>query len=93
MKPLHLAASLLGALTLAPLARAGSTIDATQYLPIGAFNAWEMIDRAQWEADGTEIEPQVIEITKTTVLGGHVRHHVRTKFFQDVEDIILIFGI
>ncbi len=96
MKPLHLAvAAALAALALAPSARAGGpTIDATQYLPIGAFNAWEMIDRAQWaDGAGIEAEPQVIEITKTTVLGGHVRHHVRTKFFQDVEDIILIFGI
>jgi hypothetical protein len=95
MKPLALPSlALLAALALAPLARAGGpTIDATQYLPIGAFNAWEMVDRAQFVADGTLIEPQVIEITKTTVLGGHVRHHVRTKFFQDVEDIILIFGI
>jgi hypothetical protein len=93
VKPLARVA-LLALLALAPLARAGGpTIDATAYLPIGAFNAWEMIDKAQWDLDGTEIEPQVIEITKTTVLGGHVRHHVKTKFFQDVEDIILIFGI
>jgi len=89
-----LSITLLGALVVAPSARAGGTIDATQYMPIGAFNAWEMIDKALW-ADGAGVkdESQIISVTKTVVVDGTVRHNVRTKFFDGVADLILQFGI
>ena len=50
-----LSLSLLAALIVTPHARAGGTIDALQYMPIGAFNAWEMVDKALW-ADGAGVK-------------------------------------
>ncbi len=86
-------AAVLVALAVTPSARGGGTIDATQYLPVGAFNAWEMIDKALW-ADGLGVkdESQIIEIGKVSVIQGVPRYNVRTPFFQDVADIILQFG-
>ncbi|HEX5011003.1 MAG TPA: hypothetical protein VFY71_11435 [Planctomycetota bacterium] len=95
MKPLAvLSVTLLAAVLVTPPARAGGTIDALQYMPIGAFNAWEMVDKALW-ADGAGVkdEPQIISVTKTVVEDGTVRHNVRTKFFDGVADLILQFGI
>lgn len=91
--------ALLAALAVAPLARAGGTIDATEYFPVGAFNAWEMIDKALWNGgDGTKEEGQIIDIGKITVIGGVPRYNVRTPFFASaqaggmIKDLILQFG-
>lgn len=92
--------ALLAALAAAPLARAGGTIDVTEYFPVGAFNAWEMIDKVLWaEGAGTKEQGQIIDIGKITVIGGVPRYNVRTPFFasaqQDgvIKDLILQFGI
>ena len=77
----------------APVRAGGGSIDATQYLPLGAFNAWEMIDKIAWETDGTKQEHQVISVTKTSVIDGVVRYNIRTKLFQDVPDVLFQFGV
>ncbi len=89
-----LALSLCVGLSLASPARAGGTIDATQYLPVGAFNAWEMIDKAIWaEGAGTKDEAQLVDVGKIFVVDGVPSYNIRTPFFQDVGDIILQFGV
>ena len=86
--------SLLGVLALGSPARAGGTIDATQYVPVGAFNAWEMIDKALWNGGaGTKEEPQIISVTNTFVVDGVPRYNVRTSFFQNIQDVIFQFGV
>ena len=85
---------LLLALFAAPPASAGGTIDATQYVPVGQFSAWEMIDKAQWDADhAVKAEPQVISVTKVVVEDGAPQYNVRTKFFQNLSDPIFRFGV
>ena len=97
MKALALVSfGLLVVLATMPPARAGGTIDATEYIPIGAFNAWEMIDKLHWNGgvDPTvKDESQVISVQKVTVVDGVTRYNVRTKFFQNVQDIIFVIGI
>lgn len=85
------------ALALAPAALAGGeTFDATQYLPMGQFNAWELIDKALWN-EGAETtlkaEPQIVSIGATDVIDGVVRYNVKTKLFQNVENVILQIGV
>jgi hypothetical protein len=85
---------LLAVLATTSSARSGGTIDATQYIPIGAFNAWEMIDKDLWAGGaGVKDESQVISVQKVTVVDGITRYNVRTKFFQNVQDIIFVIGI
>lgn len=98
------ASVVLGLLALAQSARGGGpTIDATQYLPLGAFNAWEMIDKATWNEGlgvddgqgGTLLKAghQVILVTKTDVVAGVPRYNIRTKLFQDVQDVLFQVGV
>ena len=76
-----------------PASAGGGTIDATQYVPLGAFNAWEMIDKITWEDTGTKVEHQVISVTKADVVDGVPRYNIRTKLFQDVPDVLFQFGV
>ncbi len=66
-----------------------AVIDATEYLPLGTFNAWEMID-ADNQVDG---DTQIISVKKTTVVDGIPRYNVRTKIFDEVADVIFQFGV
>ena len=82
---------------LAPFAAAGVvTIDATKYMPVGQFDAWEMIDKAQWN-EGLEgsvkAEPQILSIGKVQVIDGVVHYNVKSKLFGDVEDVVLQIGV
>jgi hypothetical protein len=76
-----------------PARAGGGTIDATDYLPLGAFNVWEMIDREAYDLDGTKAEHQIISVTKTDVIDGAIHYNVRTKLFQDVPDVLFQFGL
>jgi hypothetical protein len=89
-------ATAVASLALLPAARAGGTIDATQFMPLGQFNAWEMIDKAQWNGgvDPTlKAEPQIMSVSKAVVVNGIVRYSVKTKFFSGVADLILQIGV
>src|SRR5262245_11025687 len=94
-EPMKLLAPLvLASLVLLPAARAGGTIDATQYMPIGQFNAWEMIDKAQWaDGAGIEAEPQIISIGNVNVVDGVVRYNIKSKLFSGVSDVVLQIGV
>jgi len=87
------AAGLAALLFAAAPAFAGGAIDATQYVPLGAFNAWEMIDKEIWDTTSIKDEHQIISVTKTDVVQGVPRYNVRTKLFQDVPDVLFQLGI
>ncbi len=88
MKPL---ATLASTLLLATAAHAGGggTIDATQYLPMGHFNVWEMIDATDLVTGTT----QNISVRQTTIVDDLPRYNIRTKIFDEYADLILQFGV
>lgn len=82
--------SLSAALLLASSAFAGgSTIDSTEYLPLGHFNAWEMIDSDNFVTGGT----QIVSVEKTIIDNDLLRYNVRTKVFDNIADVVFQFGL
>src|SRR5262249_27976143 len=81
-------------MALAAAARAGSTIDAMQYLPLGAFNAWELVGRDAWAGDhAMKLDPHVCRVVKAVVADGIVRYTVTAKQPGSLEGLRLLLGV
>jgi hypothetical protein len=67
----------------------GATIDSTDYLPLGHFHAWEMIDSDNFVTGGT----QIVSVKKTITDNEQLRYNVRTKVFDEIADVVFQLGI